>query len=510
MNWLKFSSLALFATVSLRAFGPVPDVVNAAKSGDRGALQLLLEKHTDVDAAEPDGTTSLHWAVRANDIEMTELLLRAGAHVNVANRYGVTPLSLASENGNSVMVSILLKAGAEVAAADRNLADGQTVLMLAARSGNVETVEALLQHGSNVNATESRTGTTALMWAALEDQAPALRALQKAGAAINTESAITHYPHTPPGVVGDKLEEGVSYVGQTPLPKGGWTALMYAARQDSMTAAQALAETGADLDATDPEGTSALEIAIINGHYALATMLLDKGADPNLPDRTGMSPLYAAVDMHTMAYTFGRADLTRPVVEGSIGMIKTLLAHGADPNAKLKSRIVKRVYNAGDPKLGEGATAFMRAARGGDPEVMQILLEAGADPMLVQKNGNTPLMLAAGLHPKASDKNPAHGTEVNVLKAMQLCLERGIDVNAVNQDGDTAIYAALGSPGYIRFLADHGAKLDVKNRRGQTPLDVALRGREVSAPTVAALRELGATSGDSANAGAAQAVSEDN
>lgn len=482
----------LAACIPLAASTAVPDLVKAARSGDHAAVRQLLAKHADVNAAEADGTTALHWAASTDDLDGTELLIHAGAKANVANRYGVSPLSLAASNGNAPIVTSLLVAGAEVAFADHLLTDGQTVLMLAARSGSVATVQALLEHGAAANAAESRTGTTALMWAAAANQPFVARALLKAGAEINARSALAKFPHTPPAVIGDPLEPDESYVGQTPLPKGGWTALMYAARQNAKEAAQVLAEAGANLNLTDPNGTSALEIAIINGHFDLAALLLKKGADPNLADRTGMTPLYAAVDMHTLAETFGRPDLPRPVIEASIGAIRNLLAHGADANARLKSKVLKRVYNPGDPKLGEGATPFMRAARGADPVVMRMLLEAGADPRLVQKNQNTPIILAAGVHVKSGDNNPLRGTEASVIQAIQICLDHGVSVNAANGTGETAIFAAIGSPEVIRFLAEHGARLDVKNRRGQTPLEAALQGHDDSDPSVAMLRQLAA------------------
>ena len=486
--------LACFcAAIPLAASTPEPDLVKAARSGDRGAVRQWLARHADVNGAEPDGTTPLHWAASTNDLEMAELLIHAGAKANVANRYGVSPLSVAAANGNAPLVNALLRAGAEVAFADHSLTDGQTVLMLAARSGSVEAVQALVEHGAAANAAESRTGTTALMWAAAADQPFVVRALVKAGAEMNARSAIPKFPHTPPAVIGDPLEPDESYVGQTPLPKGGWTALMYAARQNAQAAARALAEAGADLNVTDPDGASALEIAIINGHFDLASLLLDRGADANLADRTGMTPLYAAVDMHTLAETFGRPDLPRPVIEASVPAIRNLLAHGADPNARLKRKVLKRVYNPGDPKLGEGATAFMRAARGADPVVMRILLEAGADPALTQKNQNTPIILAAGVHIKSGDNNPLRGTEASVIQAIQICLDRGMDVNAANALGETAVFAAIGSPEVIRFLASHGARLDIKNHRGQTPLDAALKGHDASDPSVAMLRQLAGT-----------------
>src|SRR5262249_18002426 len=174
-------------------------------------------------------------------------------------------------------------------------------------------VRLLLAHGGAVNAVESRTGTTALMWAASENRADAIRALVAAGADLNARSKVTSYPHTPPGVIGDALEEGYSYVGQTVLPRGGWTALMYAARQGSLDAARALADSGADFNVADPDGTPALTLAIINGHYDVAALLVEKGARINQADRTGATPLYSAVDMHTLQTSFGRPELAREV-----------------------------------------------------------------------------------------------------------------------------------------------------------------------------------------------------
>jgi uncharacterized protein len=481
--------VVLLSAGMLQAVTPVPEVVAAAKSGDEAAVRALVEKHASVRSAEPDGTTALHWAVRAGNTTMTELLLHAGADANAMNRYGITPLSLAASAGNAPMIGILVKGGADVQKADAGLPDGEKLLMLAARTDGVEAVEAVVKAGLNVNAVEPRTGTTALMWAALENRPFVVKSLLKSGAAIDARSMIPRFPHTPPAVIGDALEEGMSYIGQSALPKGGWTALMYAAREGSLAAGKMLAESGADLNVTDPDGTSGLEYAIINGHYDVAKMLLDKGADPNLADRAGMTPLYAAVDMHTLASTFGRPDLTRAVAEGSVDMVRSLLAHKADPNARLKTRVLKRQFNPGDARLGEGATAFLRAAKGGDADLMRILIEGGADPVLNQKNKRNPIMLAAGVHAQRTD-NPLYKNDASVMEAIIICLDHGIDMNAANEAGETAVYAAVGSPDLIRFLAEHGARLDVKNNRGQTPLEAATKAAEPNEPSIAVLREL--------------------
>jgi uncharacterized protein len=390
-----------------------------------------------------DGTTALHLAVRNNEpVTAIEALIKSGADVNARNRYGVTPLSLAAGNGNDRALDLLLSSGASLKAADAALADGRTLLMLAARAGEARAVTLLAMHGADVNAAETRTGSTALMWAALENRAEAVRALVAAGASVNARSRVTAYPHTPPGVIGDALEDGYSYVGQTVLPKGGWTALMYAARQGALDAARALADCGADLGVADPDGTPALTFAVINGHYEVAALLVEKGADVNQADRTGATPLYAAVDMHTLATSFGRPQLPRIVTDGSVGAAKMLLAHGADPDRPLKAKVLKRTYTPGDARLAEGATPLMRAAKSGDVVMMSVLVAGGAD------------------------------------------------LDRANAAGETALHIAMNSPKTVRFLTDEGASADIRNARGLTPLEALLKTPNPNGESVALLRDL--------------------
>jgi len=416
-----------------------------AAARDLKGVALLLSLWV-VSVAASDGTTDLLRAISTNQpIEKIEALIKAGADVNAANRYGVTPLSLAAGNGADRLLTLLIESGANAKAADAKLTEGRTLLMLAARTGNVASIRQLVAQGAGsnvVNAAESRTGSTALMWAALENHADAVRALVAAGADVNARSKVTAYPHTPPGVIGDSLEEGYSYVGQTVLPRGGWTALMYAARQGALDAARALVDAHADLAAADPDGTPALTFAIINGHYDLATLLIEKGADVNQADRTGATPLYSAVDMHTLQTSFGRPELPRAVTDGSVPMAKTLLARGADPNRALKTRVLKRTYQAGDGRLGEGSTALMRAAKSNDAVMMRLLIDGGAD------------------------------------------------LDCQNAIGETAMHIAAGSPKTVRFLAGEGASPWMKNARGLTPLEALLKAPNPNAESIAILREL--------------------
>jgi ankyrin repeat protein len=412
-------------------------------------------------AQQSDGTTPLHLAVRADDIASVQRLLRSGANPSAANRYGVTPLSLAAVNGNASMIDALLKAGADPKAV---LPGGQTILMTAARTGNAEAVKILLAHGSDPNVRETTNGETALMWAAAEDHAEAAEALIARGADINARSNKFDYKTDRFGL------EGVLTI----LPRGDWTPLMYAARQGAVHSARALADAGAALNLTDPDGTSALVLAIINGHYDTAAVLLEKGADPNVADSTGMAALYATVDMSTLAEVFGRPPRKSPDNLTALGLMKKLLDRGANPNAQLKAATLYRAHTPGERILGEGCTPLMRAARNGDAAAMRLLLEHGADPSIQQKNRTTALMLAAGQGRGLGTFADEFATEAEMLEAVKVLLERHVDINAANDAGQTALhFAALSMDSVVELLVKNGAKLDATDKQGRTPLDMA-------------------------------------
>jgi ankyrin repeat protein len=476
--------LTIIVTTGLSAAEPVP-LVAAVRRGDHEAVRKLLIARASVNTPDADGTTALHYAVQADDLPLVAMLVRAGADVKAANRYGLRPLTLAALNGSAPALAALLDAGAD----PNTITDaGESAVMTAARTGNVEAVRLLIARGADVNAREQWFGETALMWAAVENHAEVVRLLAEAGADVKARSTVLDAP---------VLEFPRSGGPNSPFPRGGWTALMFAAREGAIDAAAALADLGADLNAaalpqTDvpmkPEeiaaatannvGTTALVFAIINSHYDLAALLLDKGADPNVADLAGTAALYAAVDMNSLQWVQGRPAPILTDRLDAVDLVERLLAKGANPNARLKRPPLKRHHDAGTTmNFGEGATPLMRAARTNDTAVMTRLLDAGADPFATLPDRTTSAMIAAGL-----GYNGLRGEGVRIVvptpegavDALTLLVDRGVDLNAFNTAGNTALHGAVarGEP-VVKFLIERGATL-LKNKGGFTPLDLAL------------------------------------
>ena len=464
-NRLPVALICASVAFAVHARDDLTPLLAAARTGDHAAAMALVREAADVDAVEADGTSALHWAAHFGDVELVRALLDAGAEAKAANRYGMTPLHVAAVDGDAAIIEALLAAGADASAA---LPEGETVLMTAARAGSPDALRLLLEHGAHSEARDRFHGESALIWAAAENHADAVRVLVENGADVDGRSALL------------TLEPRQRRAGQSILPLGSWTPLMYAARENALAAAEALVASGANLDLVDPDGATALVIAIINAHYELADFLLRAGADPNIVDNeAGMGPLYAAVDMHRLAVGHGRG-LPVPVgLLDAVDCVRLLLARGADPNAPLKKPILQRQHTFGDGTLGAGATPLMRAAKSGDIELVRVLLEAGADPKATLPNGTTALMLAAGLGWRnGSPLAPSYdqGSDSEAVETLGLLLSLGLDLGATNEAGDTALHAAVGGRGseaIVRFLLERGADPLAANGRQQTPLSIA-------------------------------------
>jgi ankyrin repeat protein len=467
----------VFAGIAVESAYAQDRLIDAIKANDAATVRALIDARAEVNAVQADGTTALHWAVDRDAVDTVRLLIRAGANVKAANRYGATPLWQAALNGNAAIIGMLLEAGADAAAAS---AEGETALMVAARTGRIEAVEALLARGADPNVQESWRGQTALMWAAAEGHARVIAALVARRADVTTRS------------------------------NGGFTALLFAAREGRIAAVEALLKAGADMNDALPVrrrpaqnasapavpeiGLNAFLLAAANAHYELAAWLLDRGADPDAAPQG-----YTALHQVSWVRKAGIAGSNNPAPQGSGNMdsltfVRTLVAKGADRN----TRVTKRP-NMGVTTLNSiGATPFLLAARTADAPLMKLLAELGADPLLTNEDGSTPLMVAAGLGTNAPGEDP--GTEPEVLDAVKVALDLGNDLNAVDKNGETAMHGAAYKhvPTVVRYLAERGARIDVWNRpnsKGWTPLKITegvQRGMNiVSSPvTAAAIREV--------------------
>ena len=459
MRVSRRNPLSILALLSLAAVGLAASdtrLADAVQNGDASTVRSLLKLRVDVNAPQVDGMTALGWAAHNDDLETADLLIRAGANPKTANRYGISPLSEAATNANPAMIELLLKAGADP---NTTLPEGDTALMLAARTGKVEAVKALLDHGAQVNAKEGWHGETALIWAAGENHPEVIRLLLEHGADPNSQATHLIYP---------EMKAAPAQV-LSKLPTGGLTALMTAAREGSLEAAQALLKGGADPNRRDPNNMSALLIAISNAHYDVANILIQNGADLN------DGSLAVAVDVRNSVVL--RAATNHADELGPIDIIKALVAKGAKPDSVLSNPIPAKKALGGAPNAPMDAPGFYRAAKFGDLEVMRLLLDKGADATHALKDGTTPLMVASGLgaKPAQSLEFEKQVSEADMITAIKLCLYHGADINSADGTGMTALHGAAqkGSDQVVQYLADHGAKLDTKDKRDRTPFDVA-------------------------------------
>jgi ankyrin repeat protein len=590
--WFKRLSGGLFITALLSSAAGDTRLADASQQDDVAAVSSLLSQKTDVNEAQGDGMTALHWAASNDDLKLVQMLLAAGASVKAETRIGgVTPLFLACKNGDAAMVEALLGAGASATAPD---AHGTTPLMIAAAAGRAEAVKVLLDHGADANAKETTHGQTALMFAADYNRADAIKVLVAHGAdpkitskavdpgcgsIFDVDGCVETDENGDPvdengkviqkqkesdkdktdGKASDgkpaapdksaevaqlqeqvqKLSAEVDELKKHPSDKkisknatasktaadakkkkerkgatvmGGMTALLFAARDGQLDAARALVEAGADVnDVGAGDKLTPMVMAISNGHYDLAKYLLDHGADPKLASDSGLTALYATIDMQWAPYAWYPQPITAQERTGYLDLMKALLEHGADPNARIKKKIWFRALPDDSAWVDTaGATAFWRAAESDDLAAMKLLVEHGANPWIATKEGDTPLMVATGL---GWALNFSRNAPDSWMAAAKYCLDLDADVNAVDDKGYTALDGAAfrGDDAMIQFLVKSGAKADIKSKKGDTAADFANGPFHHSIPhpeTVALLEKLG--SGNSHNCRSDQCVPEIN
>jgi ankyrin repeat protein len=514
MSVVRMITVGLAALAAAAAWaaphGAAP-LIEAAENGDRIGVSRLLDQGAPIGVRAVDGTTALHWAVRADHLDTVHLLLESGADASAADRYGITPLYLAAENGSTAVIAALLDAGADATAASPL---GETALMTVARTGVIEAIALLLDRGAAIDARDDEFEQTALMLAVREAHPRAVELLLARGAEVDARTRVGPTPKFVPPCKGTGCgSEGVG-INRGGLPNrgrraavaGGMTPLLYAARDGRTEEARLLVAAGADLELAEANDIRPLLMALLNNQLAVARLLLEHGADVDAGDFWGRTPLFAAVEYRNL--DMNNRDQDSPTTNGVeraplLAMIGELLARGADANARTREVPPSRrwLYSLGDVSWVDftGQTPFLRAALAGDTAAMRLLLEHGADPNLPTLAGTTPLMAAAGVNwvvAQTYTESP-HAS----LDAIALCLALGADVNAVNSMGLTAVLGAAnrGANDFIRLLVANGAHVDVVDQEGRSALRwaegvfLAAVGAERKPATIALLEELGAS-----------------
>ena len=477
--WLAAAGTAVAADNSL---------AGQIQAGHRDAALKMIGAGADVNAAQGDGTTPLHWAVYKIDADLVRALLQKGAKPDVINNYGSSPLAEAVKAANAGVVKMLLDAGSNAEVPNQ---EGQTALMLAARAGSTEIADLLVRHGANVNAKEKWRGQTALMWAADSRSAEMTRFLIAHKADVNAKALANDWPTQMTGEPRNQYR-----------PTGGLTPLLYAARSGCTDCAKALLDAGADVNHPNPDGVTPLMVAIDNFAFDTAKLLFERGANPNVWDWWGRTALYVAIDMNTYSLDAYAERTGPPIVTTkttALELAKLFLDAGVDPNTQLNMHRPGRGGNSGrfaDEIITTGATPLLRAAGSQDKDAVKLLLDHGARVDVPNVMGVTPLMTAAGFGMEPAPRfNPdAPDVQDRSIATLEMLLAKGADVNARITDvksltakmgrgsslqtrgGQSALFGAAqwGWPKVTQYLIAHGAKADIKDDMGVSPLDVAM------------------------------------
>jgi ankyrin repeat protein len=496
---LNYTIVLIAVCTVASATAAEPKLLDAAERGDRATALRLLASGANPNEAGPDGTTAIMFAAANDDLELVRALIKAGANVKLTNTFGTSALTEAAIVGSAPVIDALLKAGADPNG--RN-PEGETPLMAVARSGKIEAATRLLEAGADINAKENFGGQTAVMWAAAQSQAGMVKLLASRGADLNAR-----------GIVRQWERKVITEPRPKDMNKGGFSALLYAAREGCVDCARHLIAAGADPDLEDPERITPLTMALMNLHFEFAAFMIKAGADVDKWDLFGRSPLYMAADVSSLPMKGNGAMAVLPSEDAitALDVGRMLLEAGANPNLRLKRRPPYRDVpqdRGGDAILSQGATALLRAARAGDAPFVDLLLKHKALVDLPSKEGVTPLMAAAGVEFGDRVTRGRNRTEDGVLATMKLLLEAGADIHArmVIEPGrnapegasqaavfavaqrrpsqvptaaavphQTALHGAAqrGFTPFVKFLVEHGADLQAKDANGRTALDLA-------------------------------------
>ncbi len=539
-------AVSLVGSLHAAATSPIAD---AAMAKDAAAVKKLLKDGGDVNAAQGDGMTALHWAALNGDADLVSMLLHAGAHVGAKTRIGgYTPLHLVAQVGNSAVIAPLIAAGAPVSAATTT---GATALMQASHAGSTDSVRMLIENGADPNVKELANGQTAIMFAAAADRVDVVKMLLARGADVSITSRVENFaaltmqddpfqngpPSPTPAPIAGRAPEvpGVTRAfnyNELIGKHGGLAALHFAARQGGRSTVEALVKGGAGINQRGAgDKTTPLLVAAINGQFDLVSYMLDNGADPNLASEGGVTPLYAVINVQWQPRSFypqPRAYLLQQI--GYLDLVAKLLDKGADPNARTNRNTWFTQYNFDLLRTDDsGASPFWRAAYASDIAAMKLLIARGADPYVPTmkvaargdfqggtRSGNAeaaplrpalptggpgtpPLVATAGAGYSEGFAGNAHRfAPTGMMAAVKYLVEEvGVDVNAEDEDGSTAVHnaASRGDNEMILYLVSKGADVMKVNRRGQTTVDMANGPVQRTQPypeTITLLEKLGA------------------
>ncbi len=433
-------------------------IADAAMERDHAAVQLLLKQKADVNAAQGDGTTALHWSAYHDDLEMMQWLIQAGADLSATTRLGaMTPLAIAATNGNAATVQLLLEAGADPNAANSN---GTTPLMMAAAAGKPEAIKLLLDAGADPNARDLTNDQTPVMFAAALNRGEAIRLLAGRGADVDVLSAVSEAGANQSSHAAERAKNVASV--------GGNAVLNFAAREGQFEAVKALLEAGAEVNQISgaSDGMTPLVQAIINGRLDVAEVLLKHGADPNISSTaSGVTALWGVLDARYAPRAWYPSPSVAEEETSHLDLPKELLAHGANVNARLIRKPWFRSFGDSRQPNPAGATAFYRAAQANDVPALKTLLDAGANPTIPTTGGTEPILVAAGLQ---QDFQGANFVPESRLETIRFLVETaGANVNASDELGYSVLHAAayLGRNDIIEYLVAQGA--DVRHRANQ-------------------------------------------
>ena len=471
----------LVITLSMVAGAAAADrdvrLIEAVRNQDQAKVRTLLAERSDVNARSDDGSTALLWAAHRNDLAVADLLIRAGADANAANDFRMTPLSLACTNGSTALVALLLKGGARP---DTPVATGETPIMTCAGSGNADAVRMLIDRGADVNAREPAEHQTALMWAASERHPDVVRTLIEAKADLQAHSrkgfTALHFAAREGDLdsLGLLLAAGVN-VNIRAQPEPAEAAVerdAAAAPPPSGRSAIGGGARGPAYQATLSAGSTPLLVATTRGQVPTALFLLDRGADPNVGE-AGFLPLHWAAaiwegGVSNPVYGFSDPMSGIPNRQAKLQLVKALLAHGANPNARMTRRPPGFAGLGGGYEDAAGATPFLLASAAADLEMMRLLLAAGADPAQVTDTKTTAVMAASGLN-RGIGESPI--IEEQALAAVRFLIELGADARGATTNGENALFGA-GYRGWntlLELLIEKGADVNAVSKAGVTP-----------------------------------------